>query len=110
MSDRIPRAPKHLSDASRALWRSVLAAFAFEAHHIEILRLACEALDRTEDARETIERDGAYQATSRGGVTAHPAVAIERDSAIRAARLLRELGLDLEDGRPDGRPPSRWRS
>lgn len=110
MTDRIPRAPKHLSDASRALWRSILATFAFEPHHEQILKLALEAADRAEDARATIERDGAYQTTARGGVTTHPAIAIERDSAIRAARLLRELGLDLDDGRSDGRPPSRWRS
>jgi hypothetical protein len=34
----------------------------------------------------------------------HPAVSIERDSAIRFARLLRELGLGDEPA--DSRPPA----
>jgi hypothetical protein len=42
---------------------------------------------------------------SRNGPRISPLVAVERGSAIRAARMLRELGLDLGDDRL----PTPWR-
>jgi phage terminase small subunit len=52
------------------------------------------SFDRGEQARQAIALDGALIATDAGGVKAHPAVTIERDSRIAFARLLRELDLD----------------
>jgi P27 family predicted phage terminase small subunit len=93
-----PRAPQHLSKAQRALWRHVMAEYELEPHHLKLLTLLCEALDRGEQARQAIASDGAYLPDRFGQLKAHPAVAVERDARIAAARLTRELDLD---GTPD---------
>lgn len=97
------RPPRHLSAASKRFWRAILGDFILEPHHIELLRLACEALDRAAEARIALA-DGNVLVDGRYGPRLSPMVAVERDSALRAARLLNLLGLDLSDGRP----PSRW--
>ena len=99
-------APSHLKADGRRLWSRVTAEYqADDAHTLELLRLAAEALDRAAEARDAVAKDGAY-VEGRFGPKAHPALAVERDSSLRAARLLRELGLlDI----PESRPPSRWK-
>ncbi|MDQ3127303.1 MAG: hypothetical protein M3Q66_02435 [Chloroflexota bacterium] len=101
-----PRPPAHLKSAGRRLWKRVAEDVELEGHHEELLRLACEALDRCDEAREVIAKEGMTR-PGRWGDVVHPCIAIERDSAIRASRLLRELGIDLIDDK--SRPPSRWR-
>jgi hypothetical protein len=65
--------------------------------------LAAESWDRAQQAREEIDRAGAYYTDRLGEPRAHPAVGVERDSQIRFARLVREL--NLEDAAPEPRPP-----
>lgn len=103
---KAPSAPRHLSEPSRAFWRSVVADFELEVHHLAILQAACEARDRMDEARARIDADGPYT-EGRFGMRAHPAIAVERDSRTAMLRAVRELGLDLEA--PASRPPTRWR-
>ncbi|HVM31444.1 MAG TPA: P27 family phage terminase small subunit [Candidatus Limnocylindrales bacterium] len=100
----VPTPPRHLSAESRRLWRATLARFEFEPHHLTILTVALEALDRLRQAQAEVERDG-LTVPGRWGPRAHPAIAIERDARIAYVRAIRELGLDLEP------PPERksWR-
>lgn len=105
MMTRHPPAPSHLSPESKTWWKAVLADFDLEAHHLKLLRLACEAYDRTQTARQAIDRDGITVTSDTGAIKAHPAIAIERDSRLAFARLLRELDLDTT-GPDTPRPPA----
>lgn len=87
-------APEHLRAATREWWASVVRDFDLEEHHVRLLTLAAEAYDRCEEARETLAREGAYFSDRFGAPRAHPAVAVERDSRIAFARLMRELDLE----------------
>ena len=98
------KAPEHLSESSRAWWAGIVAEYELEAHHLRLLTLAGEAWDRGQEARETLANDGTYFTNKVGEPRAHPAVAVERDSRIAYARLLRELDLDGHP-EPDTRPP-----
>jgi len=100
-------APRHLSKSSRAAFRRVVDDYGLtdEPHALEVLRLALEAVDRAEEARTTIAAQGAYYTDRHGQPKAHPALAVERDSSIRAARMFRELSLDADDVPGEARVP-----
>ncbi len=94
--------PSHLSAHSKRFWQQISASWDLESHHLRILELACGALDRGEEARLAITRDGAYQ-PARDGFKMHPAISVERESSRTALRALRELGFDVSDQAPSQR-------
>lgn len=87
-------APDHLSPPMRQWFAIVVAEHDLDPHHLHLLRLACEAFDRGQQAREQLIAEGTTFTDKNGNLRAHPAVAIERDSRIGFARLVRELDLD----------------
>lgn len=93
MSERLAAAPQHLRPETRKWWQRMMATFELEAHHVELLRLAGEALDRCAEAREAIERDGAYLRDRFSQIKPHPAMTVERASSLAAAKLISELQL-----------------
>jgi phage terminase small subunit len=99
-------APRHLSSRSKRLYRELVRDYALdrEPHALETLKLACEALDRCEQARQVLAAEGAFVSNRFGERRVHPAVAVERDSRLAALRALRELSLDGVDA-ADVRPP-----
>ncbi|MDI7865050.1 P27 family phage terminase small subunit [Rhizobiaceae bacterium n13] len=97
--------PDHLSDAAKRWWKSVVTDYELEPHHLKLLALACESWDRTQQARAILDREGICVTDDRKNVRAHPAVAIEKDSRIAFARLVRELDLDTEGPSDARRPP-----
>lgn len=103
-SNEIPP-PAHLRPDTAAWWASVAGDYALEAHHLRILTLAAEAWDRGQEAREAITRHGSVYVDRFDQPRARPEVAIERDSRIAFARLVRELALDLDPPDEKGRPP-----
>ena len=62
-------------------------------------------MDSLQEARELLARDGLC-VSGREGVKAHPAVAIERDSHIGFARLVREPDVEPPSNLRSGPPPS----
>jgi P27 family predicted phage terminase small subunit len=102
--------PAHLRAATSKWWTDVLAEYSLESHHIRLLTKACESWDRSEQAREGILRHGLTFEDRFGSPHARPEIAIERDSRIAFARLVRELGLDVappSDSRPNALPANR---
>ena len=91
-------APGHLSRDAKAWWRDVVQDYGLDPHHLKLLRAACEAWDRHEQARKAVRKHGLTYTDRFGQPRARPEVAIERDSRIQFARLLRELDLE---GEPD---------
>ncbi len=98
--------PAHLKKNTAAWFENVLNDYELEQHHIRLLTLAAEAWDRCCQARETLDKQGLTYIDRFGCPKARPEVAIERDSRIAFARLLRELALDIEPPSSAPRPPN----
>lgn len=96
--------PAHLKPLTRQWFEGVIADFELESHHVRLLQAACESWDRMQAARETLETEGSFYRNQNDEPRAHPALAVERDSRIAFARMIRELGLDGSPD-PDPRPP-----
>lgn len=95
MKPKTLRAPSHLRPGTRQWWLSVVGDYDLEPHHIRLLTLAGESWDRGEQAREAIGLHGIVFEDKHGQPRVRPEVAIERDSRLAFARLLRELNLDV---------------
>lgn len=98
--------PKHLSASARRWFTEVMSTFDMEEHHIRLLLLACQSWDRSEQARAEIARHGLIYTDAGGQPRTRPEIAIERDSRLAFARLLRELDLDVAGPGETPRPPA----
>lgn len=99
-----PKAPDHLRDTTKVWFVNVMEEYDLEPHHVRLLTLAAEAWDRGVQAREALAEHGITYVDRFEQPRARPEVAIERDSRVSFARLLRELALDVEVP-DDSRPP-----
>ncbi len=109
-TSKTPKAPMHLTENTRAWWRSVVKDYQLEQHHLRLLQAAAECWDRLQQARELLSRDGLVVEGREGGMRPHPAVAIERDARVGFARLVRELDLDVEPPAGNRSAPAALRS
>jgi phage terminase small subunit len=109
---KLPVPPRHLRAAGKALWKVVVHEYDLPPDALALLTLGCEAADRCADARKVLDRKG-----PNGGTTymdrfkqpkLRPEVLVERDARLTVARILKQLGLDLEPIQPaPGRPAGR---
>jgi phage terminase small subunit len=87
--------PDHLSSAMKQWFASVISDHEqIEPHQLLTLQAACEAWDRSQQAREAL-KTGLTYSDERGMLRARPEIAIERDSRIAFVRCVRELKLDI---------------
>lgn len=99
-----PSPPRHLSASSRTLWRTVVEDYHLEQHALHLLRLACESLDLSEQARRQLMKEGLTVPTV-AGIKTHPAVAVQRNAKQTYISLIRALGINEDKTkRPVGRP------
>ena len=98
--------PAHFSPSTASWWATVMDEYALEPHHVRLLTLACEAYDSAQDAREILQREGKIFIDRFDQPKPRPEVAIQRDSAIGFARMLRELDLDISGPTDRARPPA----
>ena len=96
--------PEHLEEATAQWFTSVIEEFTLDPHHVRLLIMAAESWDRCQQARKALAEYGLTYTDKQGYPKARPEVAVERDSKIAFARLLRELGLDSAPA-ADSRPP-----
>jgi len=95
--------PSHLSKEASLIFKNLSAEFGIDdSAGLRILRVACEAFDRAQAAREAIERDGLTVVDKAGQIKPHPLLPIERDS--RAAFLAGLKALNLSDWLKPGKP------
>ena len=94
--------PTDLSSTTRRWAQRVFERYRLVPDSTEhrILVEAARALDRAQEAKEVLDREGLTVTGSRGQVSAHPAAAIERDSRTLFARLIRDLNLTPEQAGP----------
>lgn len=88
------RAPGHLRPATKRWWRKVITTYDLEDHHVRLLTLAGEAWDRCEQARNILAEEGLTFLDRFNQPKGRPEIAIERDSRLAFARMIRELCLD----------------
>ena len=55
---------------------------------VSIIELISRQLDRADDAKERIDREGSVVRDMKGSVIAHPAIAIEKEATKLSAELL----------------------
>jgi phage terminase small subunit len=90
-----PSPPAHLAAPTKRWWQEIVAAFELESHHLRILQLAAESWDRAQQARRVLAKEGLTYLDRFKAPRNRPEVAIERDSRLAFARLIRELSLDV---------------
>jgi hypothetical protein len=101
-----PPPPRTLGPPGTALWNRIQAEFAIsDAGGLELLCLACEAIDRASALAACIDADGLTLRT-RTGIRSHPCLRDECASRALAARLLVRLGVTTEPVKTPGRPAS----
>ena len=95
-----------LSDSARYFWDQVTEAYDVPPDGRRLLLLACQAWDRSQEAKAVLDSKGVTYVDRFGTPRQRPEVAIERDSRLAFARLMRDLRVqELPDDKITGGNP-----
>ena len=94
-----PTTPKHLTEYSKKWYLQILKDYELSVSELEVLKMACEALDTCEQARQEVQEHGLLIKGRYDNVRENPAVRLQMQAAASFAKLLKSLGLD-EDSSP----------
>lgn len=97
--------PDYLKKSGKRFFKEISNTYELEEHHLEILALASQCLDRLDQARSQIKSEGIFLKDRFEKLYLNPAIRLEKENKILFARLIRELNLDIEPPKELGRPP-----
>jgi hypothetical protein len=101
--------PRPLGKHGTALWRSIRCEYdVTDAAGVELLCLACQALDRAEACREKIDEMGEVGIVNGAAVREHPLLRHELTNRSFVAKTLERLGVNQEPTKANGRPTGSW--
>ena len=102
--------PRPLGPPGAALWRSITRDYdVTDAAGIELLCLACQALDRAEECREVIDEHGAaFIVQPSGMIRENPLCKTELANRAFVSKTLERLGVNDAPKLANGRPPGSW--
>ena len=112
----IPKAPQHLGKSGRQLWQQLHEEYELEGADLTaLLEVACTCVDRLDQARQILKKEGPVAKDRYGSPKAHPALQIEKDA--RAGLIAAFRAMDLDPGTEQntlprflGRPPGAVRA
>jgi phage terminase small subunit len=91
---RLQPPPAHLGPDGARFWTATLRDFVLDSEALMThLAVACGALDRLSECRETIKREGLTLVTRKGDVIAHPLLRAEASARLAFGQALRALRL-----------------
>jgi hypothetical protein len=91
----IPRTPPGLCRRGRALWKSVVVAFALAESETALLLEACRCLDNVEALCQAVAAAPTTTIGSRGQEIVHPLRAELRSERLLLAKLLSQLDVPM---------------
>jgi len=101
------KAPKELSEMSKAVWRGVVPRRAKTVERMLLVKTALLALDRAQEVTAEIKKEGlTIENPSSGAKRANPLIKLEKELRAQFATIWDGMNLDW-DGVIDGEnPPS----
>jgi phage terminase small subunit len=101
-----PAPPRGLSAAAKATWATIHQGWSLDDSARELLTVYLEARDRKIAGQALIAQEGMVIPTGKG-TRLHPAIAAVEKAEVCMLRAWRQLGLDVAQPGPVGRPGGR---